>query len=137
MFFCINREPLVVQSYLPAVRHGDKRIILVDGNPVGAVTRIPSEGEVRSNFHVGGIAAKASLTKRELEICTTIGPELRRRGLLFVGIDVIGDYMTEINVTSPTGIREIERLSSTNIASITWDIIEQKHSNHVSNGVMR
>jgi glutathione synthase len=137
MFFCINREPLVVQSYLPAVRHGDKRIILVDGNPVGAVTRIPSEGEVRSNFHVGGIAAKASLTKRELEICTTIGPELRRRVLHFVGIDVIGDYMTEINVTSPTGIREIERLSSTNIASITWDIIEQKHSNHVSNGVMR
>ena len=137
MFFCINPEPLVVQSYLPAVRNGDKRIILVDGNPVGAVNRIPNEGEVRSNFHVGGIAAKASLTKRELEICTTIGPELRRRGLLFVGIDMIGDYLTEINVTSPTGIREIERLSSTNIASIAWDMIERKHSNHVSNGIMR
>ena len=137
MFFCISPEPLVVQSYLPAVRNGDKRIILVDGNPVGAVNRIPNEGEVRSNFHVGGIAAKASLTKRELEICTTIGPELRRRGLLFVGIDMIGDYLTEINVTSPTGIREIERLSSTNIASITWDMIERKHSDHVSNGIMR
>ena len=137
MFFCINPEPIVVQSYVPAVRNGDKRIILVDGNPVGAVNRIPNEGEVRSNFHVGGIAAKASLTKRELEICTTIGPELRRRGLLFVGIDMIGDYLTEINVTSPTGIREIERLSSINIASITWDMIERKHPNHVSNGIMR
>ena len=118
MFFCINREPLVVQSYLPAVRNGDKRIILVDGNPVGAVNRIPNEGEVRSNFHVGGIAAKASLTKRELEICTTIGPELRRRGLLFVGIDVIGDYLTEINVTSPTCIREIDAAFDLDIAKV-------------------
>ena len=104
---------------------------------MGAVNRIPNEGEVRSNFHVGGIAAKASLTERELEICTTIGPELRRRGLLFVGIDIIGDYITEINVTSPTGIREIERLSGTNIASMTWDIIERKHPKHVSNGILR
>ena len=107
-----------------AVRNGDKRVILVDGNPVGAVNRIPNEGEVRSNFHVGGIAAKATLTEREYEICAKIGPELRRRGLLFVGIDVIGDYLTEINVTSPTGIREIERLSNINIASMTWDAIE-------------
>ena len=98
MFFCINQEPIIVQAYLPAVRNGDKRIILVDGKPVGAVNRIPSEGEVRSNLHVGGIAAKTNLTERDLKICATIGPELRRRGLLFVGIDIIGGYMTEINV---------------------------------------
>ena len=137
MFFCINLEPVMVQAYLPAVRNGDKRIILVDGNPVGAVNRIPNEGEVRSNFHVGGIAAKANLTERELEICNKIGPELRRRGLLFVGIDIIGDYITEINVTSPTGIREIERLSNINIASLTWDAIESKYPNHASNGIER
>ena len=137
MFFCINLEPVMVQAYLPAVRNGDKRIILVDGKPVGAVNRVPNEGEVRSNFHVGGIAAKASLNKRELEICATIGPELRRRGLLFVGIDIIGNYMTEINVTSPTGIREIERLSSINIAAMAWDAIECKHPKHESNGIAR
>ena len=137
MFFCINHEPVMVQAYLPAVSNGDKRIILIDGNPAGAVNRIPNEGEVRSNFHVGGIAAKASLNERELEICATIGPELRRRGLLFVGIDIIGDYMTEINVTSPTGIREIERLSNVNIASMAWDAIERKHPKHESNGIAR
>ena len=137
MFFCVNPEPVMVQAYLPAVRNGDKRIILLDGNPVGAVNRIPNEDEFRSNFHVGGIAAKANLSERELEICAIIGPELRRRGLLFVGIDIIGDYMTEINVTSPTGIREIERLSNINIASMTWDVIERKHSKHASNGVIR
>ena len=137
MFFCSNHEPLMVQAYLPAVRNGDKRIILIDGTPVGAVNRIPNEGEARSNFHVGGIAAKTHLTERELEICATIGPELCRRGLLFVGIDVIGDYMTEINVTSPTGIREIERLSGVNIASMAWEAIERKHPNHTSNGVLR
>ena len=137
MFSCISQEPVMVQSYLPAVRNGDKRIILVDGNPVGAVNRIPNEDEVRSNFHVGGIAAKANLNERELEICTTIGPELRRRGLLFVGIDIIGDYMTEINVTSPTGIREIQLLSNINIASMTWDVIERKHPKHASNGITR
>ena len=127
----------MVQAYLPAVRNGDKRIILVDGKPVGAVNRVPKEDEVRSNFHVGGVAAKANLTERELEICATIGPELRRRGLLFVGIDIIGDYMTEINVTSPTGIREIERLSNINIASLTWNTIERKHPHHKSNGISR
>ena len=137
MFFCINQEPIIVQAYLPAVRNGDKRIILVDGKPVGAVNRIPSEGEVRSNLHVGGIAAKTNLTERDLKICATIGPELRRRGLLFVGIDIIGDYMTEINVTSPTGIREIERLSSINIASMAWDAIERKHPKHANNGIAR
>ena len=137
MFFCINQEPVMVQAYLPAVRNGDKRIILIDGNPAGAVNRIPNEGEVRSNFHVGGIASKTNLTERELEICATIGPELRRRGLLFVGIDIIGHYMTEINVTSPTGIREIESLSGVNIASMTWDTIERKHLKHASNGILR
>ena len=101
------------------------------------MNRIPNEGEVRSNFHVGGIAAKANLTERELEICNKIGPELRRRGLLFVGIDVIGNYITEINVTSPTGIREIERLSNINIASLTWDAIESKYPKHASNGIER
>ncbi len=137
MFFSINPEPVVVQAYLPAVRNGDKRIILVDGNPVGAVNRIPNEDEVRSNFHVGGIAAKTNLTERELEICAIIGPELRRRGLFFVGIDIIGDYITEINVTSPTGIREIERLSNIDIASMAWDAIERKHPKHASNSIIR
>ena len=99
---------MIVQAYIPAVRQGDKRVILVDGEAVGAVNRVPEEGEVRSNFHVGGIASATTLTARDLEICKAIGPELRRRGLLFVGIDIIGDYLTEINVTSPTGIREID-----------------------------
>ena len=137
MFFTANREPVIVQAYLPAVRNGDKRVILVDGNAVGAVNRIPKDGETRSNFHVGGSAAKTVLTKRDLEICNTIGPELRRRGLLFVGIDIIGDYMTEINVTSPTGIREIQRLTSVDIAALTWDIIEGKHPGHSNDCVTR
>jgi len=137
MFFGNSREPVMVQAYLPAVRNGDKRVILVDGEAVGAVNRIPNEGEARSNFHVGGSAAKAGLTERDLEICAAIGPELRRRGLLFVGIDIIGDYMTEINVTSPTGIREIQRLSGIDIAALTWDAIERKHSSHASNGIAR
>ena len=137
MFFSNSREPVMVQAYLPAVRNGDKRVILVDGEAVGAVNRIPNEGEARSNFHVGGSAAKTGLTERDLEICATIGPELRRRGLLFVGIDIIGDYMTEINVTSPTGIREIQRLSGIDIAALTWDAIERKHSSHASNGIAR
>ncbi len=135
MFFSTSREPVIIQAYLPAVRNGDKRIILVDGNAVGAVNRIPKDGETRSNFHVGGIAAKTSLTKRDLEICTIIGPELRRRGLLFVGIDIIGDYITEINVTSPTGIREIKRLTNIDIAALAWDIIETKHPAHVRNSI--
>ena len=127
MFFTASREPIIVQAYLPAVRNGDKRVILVDGNAVGAVNRIPKDGEVRSNFHVGGSAAKTNLTRRDIEICNAIGPELRRRGLLFVGIDIIGNYMTEINVTSPTGIREIQRLTNVDIAVLIWDIIESKH----------
>ena len=137
MFFSISREPVMVQAYLPAVRQGDKRVILVDGTAVGAVNRIPNDGEARSNFHAGGSAGKTELTPRDLEICAAIGPELRRRGLLFVGIDIIGDYLTEINVTSPTGIREIAALSGVDIAALTWDAIESKHPHHASNGIAR
>jgi len=120
------REPIITQAYVPAVRQGDKRIILVDGEPVGALNRIPAEGESRSNLHVGGTPVKAQLTKREQEICRIIGPELKKRGLIFAGIDVIGDYLTEINVTSPTGIQEIERFDGTNIAGLIWDAVEAK-----------
>ena len=137
MFFATSREPVMVQAYLPAVRQGDKRIILVDGEAVGAVNRVPGEGEARSNLHVGGSAVATELTDRDREICARIGPELRRRGLLFVGIDVIGDHLTEINVTSPTGIREIARLSGINIAALTWDAIEAAHPGHASNGIAR
>jgi len=126
LFGQMNREPVIVQKYLPEVRKGDKRIILVDGKPVGAINRVPAEGEARSNMHVGGRPEKTGLTKREQEICAMIGPELSRRGLLFVGIDVIGDYLTEINVTSPTGIQEIDRFDQTNLAGLVWDAIEAK-----------
>ncbi len=126
MFEGTYPEPFIVQKYLPEVRNGDKRIILVDGRPVGAINRVPAEGEARSNMHVGGQAMKSDLTPREQEICDIIGPELAKRGLLFVGIDVIGDYLTEINVTSPTGIREMERFDGTNVAAIIWDAIEAK-----------
>ena len=135
MFFGNSREPVMVQAYLPAVRNGDKRVILVNGEPVGAVNRIPNAGEARSNFHVGGTAANVDLTARDKDICAAIGPELKRRGLLFVGIDIIGDYLTEINVTSPTGIREIQRLSGVDIAALTIDTIEQQHPLHASNSI--
>jgi len=120
------REPLIAQKYLPEIRQGDKRIILVDGEAAGAVSRMPDEGEARANFHAGGAAQKADLTDREQEICARIGPELKERGLVFVGIDVIGDYLTEINVTSPTGIQEINRLSGTKIEADIWDAIERR-----------
>ena len=126
MFSQRSREPVIAQRYLPEVRQGDKRIILIDGKAVGGVNRVPAEGEARSNMHIGGKAVKADLTKREKEICETIGPELKRLGLIFVGIDVIGDYLTEINVTSPTGIQEINRLSGTKIESDIWDAIETR-----------
>ncbi len=119
-------EPYVVQRYLPAVRAGDKRIILVDGVAVGAINRVPADGESRSNMHVGGRPEPIELTRRDREICEAIGPELKRRGFLFVGIDVIGDYLTEINVTSPTGIREVKRFGGADIASLVWDAIEAK-----------
>ena len=137
MFFETSREPVMVQAYIPAVTKGDKRVILVDGEPVGAVNRIPQKGEARSNFHVGGSAAATELTARDLDICHAIGPELRRRQLLFVGIEIIGDYITEINVTSPTGIREILRLSDIDIASLTWDAIERIRPSYANNGIAR
>jgi glutathione synthase len=121
-----SREPLMVQRYEPAVRQGDKRIILVDGAPAGAINRVPAEGEARSNMHVGGRAERVALTARDEAICARIGPFLRDHGLIFVGIDVIGDYLTEINVTSPTGLREIERFDGVNLAAAIWDTIEAR-----------
>ncbi len=126
LFTGINREPLIVQKFLPDVSNGDKRIILVDGEPVGAINRVPAAGETRSNMHVGGRPEKIGLTERDLEICAAIGPTLRDKGQVFVGIDVIGDYLTEINVTSPTGIQELERFDGTNIAEKIWQAIEGK-----------
>jgi glutathione synthase len=126
MFFAINREPVIVQAYLPAVRAGDKRIILVDGEPVGALNRVPPEGEARSNLHAGGRAEKVALTPRDLEICARIGPLLRERGMIFTGIDVIGGYLTEINVTSPTGIWAIRKFDGTDIAALIWDAIAKR-----------
>jgi glutathione synthase len=126
MHFARSREPLMFQRYEPAVRQGDKRIILVDGEPMGVINRVPAKGEARSNMHVGGRAEKASLSARDREICAAIGPSLRERGLIFVGIDVIGDYLTEINVTSPTGIQEIARFDGVHIEQAIWDRIEAK-----------
>ncbi|MGC0051900.1 glutathione synthase [Ochrobactrum sp. MYb15] len=126
MFGQLFREPFIAQRYLKDVRAGDKRIILIDGEPVGAINRVPSETDARSNMHVGGRAEQSKLTAREQEICARIGPSLKERGFILVGIDVIGDYMTEINVTSPTGIREIERFDGTNIAALFWDAVEAK-----------
>ena len=126
LFMGINREPLIVQKFLPAVKHGDKRIILVDGTPVGAINRVPQAGETRSNMHAGGRPEKVGLTERDMEICRTIGPVLREKGQVFVGIDVIGDWLTEINVTSPTGLQELERFDGTNAAARIWEVIEAK-----------
>lgn len=126
MFTQLYREPLMVQRYLPEVRQGDKRIILIDGVGVGAVNRVPAAGESRSNMHVGGRPEKSALTRREQEICEAIGPTLKERGLVFVGIDVIGDYLTEINVTSPTGLQEINRFDGTTLEAGIWDAIESK-----------
>jgi glutathione synthase len=126
MYALVHREPVMVQRYLPEVRQGDKRIILVEGEPKGAVLRVPPEGEARANLHVGGRAAKTELTAREREICAAIGPSLREQGLVFVGIDVIGDYMTEINVTSPTGIQEIARLDGADLSRDIWDAVEAR-----------
>ncbi len=124
LFLTQSRDPFIAQRYLPAVRAGDKRIILVDGKFAGLVNRVPAEGDLRSNMVRGGAAANTEVSKRDLEICETIGPELRDRGLIFVGIDVIGDKLTEINVTSPTGIRAIKRLGGPDVAAMVWDAIE-------------
>lgn len=126
MFTGFSREPLIVQKFLPDVSRGDKRVILVDGEPVGAINRVPAEGETRSNMHVGGRPEKVDLTDRDREICAAIGPRLREKGQVFVGIDVIGRYLTEINVTSPTGIQELERFDGINVAGMIWDAIEAK-----------
>ena len=126
LFTGFSREPLIVQKFLPDVSNGDKRVILVDGEPVGAINRVPAAGETRSNMHVGGRPEKIGLTERDREICAAIGPLLREKGQIFVGIDVIGDYLTEINVTSPTGIQELERFDQVNIAEKVWEAIEAK-----------
>ncbi|WP_299152177.1 glutathione synthase [uncultured Tateyamaria sp.] len=128
LFASFSREPLIVQKFLPDVSNGDKRVILVDGEPVGAINRVPAAGETRSNMHVGGRPEKIGLSARDREICAAIGPLLREKGQIFVGIDVIGDYLTEINVTSPTGIQELERFDGVNIAGKIWDAIEAKRA---------
>ena len=126
LFSSIMREPWVIQRFLPKVVEGDKRIILIDGEAAGAVNRVPPEGDIRSNMVRGGAAHPTDLSPRELEICRTIGPELKRRGLIFVGIDVIDGNLTEINVTSPTGLRAIKRLGGPDLAAQIWTVLEAK-----------
>jgi len=126
MFTQFYREPVIVQRYVPDVRKGDKRIILVDGEFAGAINRVPAHGEARSNLHVGGKAEPTTLSAREREICEALGPELKARGLVFTGIDVIGGFLTEINVTSPTGIQEVKRFGGADIAKLIWDAIERR-----------
>ena len=126
MFTEFYREPVIAQRYLPEVRDGDKRIILVDGEPVGAIDRVPAAGEARANMHVGGQAVKVGLTERDKELCRAIGPALKEQGLIFVGIDVIGDYLTEINVTSPTGLQEINRFDGVKLEATIWDAIHAR-----------
>ena len=125
LFFSQSREPIIVQQYLPEIRDGDKRIILVNGIAVGAVSRVPMRGEARANLHVGATAQKTTINPRDQEICDSIGPILRDKGLIFVGIDIIGDYLTEINITSPTGIKEINRLDNVHLEKVIWDAIEE------------
>ena len=128
LFTGMSREPLIVQKFLPDVAKGDKRIILVDGEPIGAINRVPQAGETRSNMHAGGRPEKIGLTARDLEICAAIGPDLKAKGQIFVGIDVIGDWLTEINVTSPTGLQELERFDGTNGAARIWEVIEARRA---------
>jgi glutathione synthase len=132
MFEGLFREPLIAQRYLPQVRQGDKRVLLVDGEPAGAINRVPADDDARSNMHVGGRAEHAELSDRDLEICAAIGPVLKRHGFIFVGIDVIGGMLTEINVTSPTGIREVQRFSGIDVAALVWNAIESRLENDVS-----
>ncbi len=126
LFTGFSREPLIVQKFLPDVSKGDKRVILVDGEPVGAINRVPAKGETRSNMHAGGRPEKIALSDRDREICARIGPLLREKGQVFVGIDVIGDWLTEINLTSPTGIQELERFDGINVAGTIWDAVEAR-----------
>ena len=124
LFADLYREPIVTQAYLPQVRAGDKRIVLIDGEPAGAILRVPPEGEARANMHVGARAQKSDLSDRDREICAAIGPALKVLGMIFVGIDVIGGYLTEINVTSPTGLQEIDRFDGVSLEGLIWDAIE-------------
>jgi glutathione synthase len=126
LFQTVFREPFMVQEYRPEVKQGDKRIILIDGEIAGALNRVPQAGETRSNLHVGGTAVPVELNDRDREICARLKPELKRRGLIFTGIDVIGPYLTEINVTSPTGIRQVKAFGGNDIAAMIWDVIEDK-----------
>lgn len=126
MFLGGSREPIIAQAYLKDVRQGDKRIILVDGEAVGAINRVPQDGEARSNMHAGGTPEPTKLSKRDLEICAAIGDDLKQRGLLFAGIDVIGNYLTEINVTSPTGLQEIRRFDGVALEEKIWDAIQKR-----------
>jgi len=128
MFTGFSREPLIVQQFLPQISEGDKRVILVDGEPVGAINRLPAAGETRSNMHVGGRPEPCALSERDREICAAIGPKLREHGQVFVGIDVIGSYLTEINVTSPTGIQELERFDGINVAQRIWEATEARRA---------
>ena len=130
LFQTVFREPFMVQEYRPEVTAGDKRIILIDGEVAGAINRVPQVGETRSNLHVGGTAKAVELTKRDLEICARLKPELKKRGLIFTGIDVIGPYLTEINVTSPTGIRQVKAFGGNDIAAMMWDVIARKVAAH-------
>ena len=126
MFIENSREPLIAQAFLKDVEKGDKRIIIIDGEPVGAINRIPQKGEMRSNMHVGGLATSTDLTVSDLHICKAIGPMLKDRGQILVGIDVIGDKMTEINITSPTGVQELKEFTGIDAAALAWDAIERK-----------
>ena len=130
LFTQFYREPVIIQKYMPAVREGDKRIILIDGKPAGGILRVPAKGEARANMHVGARPLKTGITAREREICEAIGPILSERGLIFVGIDVIGGYVTEINVTSPTGIQEIDRFDGVSLEADIWDVIEARKAQH-------
>jgi glutathione synthase len=127
--FALSREPLICQAFLPEVSGGDKRILLVDGEPVGLINRVPADGRVRSNLRAGGRAEATELTARDRELCAVIGPELKRRGLIFVGIDVIGRYLTEINVTSPTGAQQLKRFTGVDATALMWDRIEDIRRN--------
>ena len=134
LFSQISREPMMVQKFVPDVAKGDKRIILVDGEAAGAINRVPQAGETRSNMHVGGRPEQSVMTERDLQICARIGPTLRERGLVFTGIDVIGPYLTEINVTSPTGIQELERFDGVNVAALIWEAIERRQARAKAGG---
>jgi glutathione synthase len=128
LFHNISREPIIMQKFLPDVKLGDKRVILVDGLPVGAINRVPNQGEIRSNMHVGGKASQVDLTSRDLEICKTVGPLMKEKGQILVGLDIIGDMLTEINLTSPTGIQELERFNNINVAKKVWECLEERHN---------